>query len=274
MRAALTALLLCSLPAAAETVRLEGDFVQGGLVVGRTEPGAKVAVDGRAVVVRPDGRFLLGFGRDAAAKALLVATLPDGGRQELPLAIAKRTYDVQRIDGLPPESVSPGPADLERIEAEQNLIAAARFIDSPVAYFDGGFVWPAVGPVSGVYGSQRILNGQPRQPHYGVDIAAPEGAPVTAPSPGIVRLAEADLYFTGGTVILDHGYGLSSTFSHLSAVLVAVGDRLAQGQLVGRVGKTGRATGAHLDWRLNLFDVRLDPALLVGPMPAAEASAQ
>ena len=266
-------LVLCALlwaaPALAGPLELDGKLVQGGLVLGRAEPGARVVLDGRAVRVAADGRFVIGFGRDAPPEAVLTVTNPAGAVEERRLAIAQRSYDIQRIDGLPDAMVTPDEADLKRIAVEAERVAAARAVDSAVPYFADGFVWPALGPISGVYGSQRILNGEPRRPHFGVDVAAPEGAPVRAPAAGVVTLADPDLYFTGGTVILDHGHGLSSTFSHLKEVSVTVGDRLAQGDPVGTVGATGRVTGAHLDWRLNWFDTRLDPQLVVGPMPAA-----
>lgn len=245
---------------------LGGKFVQGGLVTGRAEPGATVTLDGKPVRVRPDGRFLIGFGRDQPASAELVVRHPDGHVDTVRLEIEQREYEIQRIDGLPQEMVTPDDAVLARIAADRAAVDAARAIDSPEPSFDEGFVWPALGPVSGVYGSQRVLNGEPRQPHFGIDIAAPAGAPVVAAAAGTVVLA-SDLYFTGNTVIIDHGWGVSSTYSHLQTMTVAPGDTVAQGQQVGTIGATGRATGPHLDWRLNLFDVRLDPALVLGPMP-------
>jgi murein DD-endopeptidase MepM/ murein hydrolase activator NlpD len=150
------------------------------------------------------------------------------------------------------------------------LIAAVRAKDTDRSWFADPFRWPASGRISGVYGSQRILNGEPRRPHFGVDIAAPVGTPVHAPNGGVVALAESDLYYTGGTVMLDHGHGITSVFSHLSSVDVEVGGRVSPGDFIGRIGATGRATGAHLDWRVNWFSERLDPQLLVGPMPADE----
>jgi murein DD-endopeptidase MepM/ murein hydrolase activator NlpD len=155
---------------------------------------------------------------------------------------------------------------LDRIARENAAIGAVRALNTPVPWFAGGFQWPAIGRISGVYGSRRILNGLTRQPHYGVDVAAPTGTPVTAPAPGTIAMAEPDLYYTGGTVMIDHGFGVTSVLSHLSAVMVAVGDHVSTGDVVGLIGATGRVTGAHLDWRVNWFTVRLDPALLVGPM--------
>jgi murein DD-endopeptidase MepM/ murein hydrolase activator NlpD len=191
----------------------------------------------------------------------------DGRLEQRRLAIQQRRYQVQRIDGLPAKMVTPPAAVIERIMRENKWIKAARQIDSPEPLFLSGWQWPAIGRISGVYGSQRILNGKPRQPHYGIDIAAPKGTSVVAPADAVVRLAESDLYYTGGTLILDHGHGLSSAFLHLATVDVRVGESVRRGQKIGTVGSTGRSTGPHLDWRINWFDRRIDPAPLVPPMP-------
>ena len=259
--------LLGSLSAATAATRLDGNLTQGGLVIGRTDPGSTVSLDDRTVQVGSDGGFILGFHRDAPATAVLVVTAPNGTAGRRTLAIAPRTFDIQRIDGLPPRMVTPPAEVLERIRRENAQIADLRKIDRPEPLFRSGFVWPATGRISGVYGSQRVLNGEAKQPHYGVDIAAPVGTAIKAPADGVVTLAEPDLYYTGGTVILDHGYGLSSAFLHMSAVSVKVGDRLRQGDVLGALGATGRVTGPHLDWRMNWFDSRIDPQLLVPPMP-------
>ncbi|MEE8188755.1 MAG: M23 family metallopeptidase, partial [Kiloniellales bacterium] len=153
---------------------------------------------------------------------------------------------------------------------ENARIAAARAVDRPEPLFESGFVWPATGPITGVFGSQRVLNGKPRRPHYGVDVAAPEGSIVRAPADGVVAIAAAEMYYTGGTVLIDHGHGLTSVYSHMKEVRVSEGQRVKQGDPIGTVGATGRVTGPHLDWRVNWFDQRLDPALLVPPMPEAE----
>ncbi len=182
------------------------------------------------------------------------------------MKIAKRDYRIQRIDGLPPRKVTPKAEDLKRIRQETALVKAARRRDDPRTDFMRGFIWPAKGRVSGVYGSQRILNGQPRRPHFGVDVAGPVGTPVVAPADGVVTLVHPDMFFSGGTLVIDHGHGLSSSFLHLSEVLVKEGQRVKQGELIARIGATGRVTGAHLDWRMNLFDTRIDPQLLVGDM--------
>ncbi len=270
MRGVLAGLALLLLAGAAHAeVTFSGHFEQGGLVYGRAAPGSTVALDGRKLELTPDGQFLLGFGRDAGPSAVLEVTAPDGRSETKTLSIAPRSWNIQRIDGLPEREVTPKPEDLARIKADAAAVAAARAVDTPETLFRTGFIWPAHGPISGVYGSQRILNGQPRLPHFGVDVAAPPGTPVLAAADGIVRLAHPDMFFTGKTLILDHGYGLSTTYMHMSAIAVKPGQRVKQGQIIGRVGATGRVTGPHLDWRVNLYEVRLDPALLVPPMVAS-----
>jgi len=247
---------------------LKGSFMQGGLVTGRVTPGSRVELDGDPVKVRADGRFLIGFGRDAKRTAKLVAVLPDGRRVSRTLKVKKRKYQVQRINGLPRKMVTPPPAVMKRIRADAAQIKSARLADTDRALFDSGFIWPVKGRISGVYGSQRILNGKPRRPHFGVDVAAPVGTPIVSTADGIVRVASKDMYFTGGTVLVDHGFGLNSVYSHLDSVIVKPGQRVVQGTVIGTLGGTGRATGPHLDWRVNLFLTRLDPALLVPPMTA------
>ena len=256
-------------PATAETgVRLDGPRTQGGLLRGRVPPGSTVEYEGDAVRVSKDGWFLVGFGRDAPLEAELAVVFPDGRRERQVLKVKPREYDIERIDGLPPRKVTPrSEEDLARIRADVEMVEQARSIDDPRTDFLDGFRWPARGRISGVYGSQRILNGEPRRPHYGVDIAAPIGTEVLAPAGGVVTVAHPDMFFSGGTLLVDHGHGLSSAFLHLSRILVETGERVAQGQPIAEVGSTGRSTGPHLDWRINLFDRRLDSALLVGPMP-------
>lgn len=249
------------------TLVLDGPTLQGALIQGRTDPGAEVTLDREAVRVSPEGIFLVGFHRDAPPKSVLEVTYPDGRREQRVLYVDQRQYQIQRVDGLPPRKVTPNPADLKRIRAETELVKKARSRDDPRTDFLTGFIWPTVGPISGVYGSQRILNGEPRQPHYGIDVAVPTGTPVVAPADGVVTLAHPDLFFSGGTLVVDHGHGLSSSFLHLSRIVVREGERVRQGQKIAEVGATGRVTGAHLDWRINLFDKRLDPQLIAGPMP-------
>lgn len=264
---AVAALMAAVDSAGAAELRLDGKSVQGGLIVGHAAPGARVAVDERAVRVAPDGKFLIGFGREAGPTAVLAVTWPDGTQERRTLDVAPRTYDIQRIDGLPDRFISPTPEDLEHIKQDSARITAARQRDTAEALFASGFAWPVTGAISGVYGSQRILNGKPRQPHFGVDIAAPSGTPVAAPADAIVSLTGEAMFFTGKTLMLDHGHGLASVFAHLSEIVVGDGERVRKGQIVGRLGASGRVTGAHLHWGMALFGVQLDPALLVPPMP-------
>lgn len=265
---ALFFLFVAATAAWAEDLILEGTFEQGGLVVGRTQPGSAVSFNGKDLSLTPDGHFLFGFGREAPETAALTVTYPDGRQETRSLQVAQRTYEIQRIDGLPASKVTPPESVWARIKKENAKIAAVRVVNRQEADFLKGFDWPAEGIISGVYGSQRILNGKPKQPHYGVDIAAPVGTLVVAPADGLVVLAERDLYYTGGTIVLDHGYGLTSAFLHMETVGVEVGQQLKKGDAMGTIGATGRATGPHLDWRMNWFDERIDPAFLVGPMPA------
>ena len=275
MRAVLAGLALAALlpfgpaPVVADTgVRLDGPRIQGGLLRGRVPPGSAVEFQGDAVRVSKDGWFLAGFGREAPPEAELVVVYPDGRRERQVLKVERREYDIQRIDGLPPGKVTPRTEeDLARIMAEIRMTKQARAIDDSRTDFLSGFRWPIKGRISGVYGSQRILNGEPRRPHFGIDIAAPTGTRVAAPADGVVTLVHPDMFFSGGTMIVDHGHGLSSAFLHLSRILVEKGQRVARGETIAEVGSTGRSTGPHLDWRINLFDRRLDPALIVGPMP-------
>ena len=273
MRAVIAPLAVLSLALTGPAVQgaelaLVGGFVQGGLVFGQAQPGAQVALGNRPIRVTEAGRFIFGFGRDAPPNAVLEVIWPDGRAEVRHLAVAQREYKTQHIDGLPHKMVTPPEAVLARIRAENARIAEARAVDRIEPQFESGFVWPAAGPITGVFGSQRVLNGEPRRPHYGVDIGAPEGTPVKAPADGVVAIADPDMYYTGGTVLIDHGHGLTSVYSHLKEVWVEEGARLRQGDALGSVGSSGRATGAHLDWRVNWFDQRLDPALLVPPMPA------
>ncbi len=258
--------LVAASPAVAFTLELDGQFVQGGLIRGQTEVGAIVSFEGRQVRVSPKGIFLIGFSRDANSPAKLIVQYADGSREARTLIVAKRSYDIQRIDGLAPALVTPPPDVFERIQRENARIRLVRNRDTPQPLFESGWIWPAQGRISGVYGSQRILNGEPRQPHYGVDISAPVGSPVVAPAAGIVALAANDMYFSGGTLILDHGHGLTSAFLHLSRILVQEGETVDRGTPIAKIGATGRATAAHLDWRINLFGARLDPALLFDPV--------
>jgi murein DD-endopeptidase MepM/ murein hydrolase activator NlpD len=265
--AALAALCLSSTEI--QALELAGEPVQGGLVFGSSAPGSRVFLDGNEIMVSPEGRFVLGFDRDESGERSLVVRDGAGNEESVILAVAPREFAIERVDGLPPRTVTPDPEALERIQAEAALVSAARARRDARTDYARGFAWPASGRISGVYGSQRILNGEPRRPHYGLDIAAPTGSPVYAPADGVVTLVHADMYFSGGTIVLDHGQGLSSTFLHLSRTLVEAGETVRSGDLIAEIGATGRASGPHLDWRMNWLDRRVDPQLLVSGEPPA-----
>ncbi|MEO1191069.1 MAG: M23 family metallopeptidase [Pseudomonadota bacterium] len=263
-------LLLCllALPLATQAeegaLPLTGPFEQGGLLFGQAAPGSLVWLDGRAVSVSAEGAFVLGFDRDAEPVSEIIIRQPDGSGWHRVVEVKPRRYRVQRIDGLPQDKVVPPEAVWDRILAEKALLEDLRKLDRPATDYAGGFVWPAKGRISGVYGSQRILNGQPRQPHYGIDVAVPTGTPILAPADGVVALAHPGLYFAGQTLVIDHGQGLKSSLLHLSGIEVQEGDLVRQGQRVALAGATGRVTGAHLDWRVSWFDRWIDPKQLVG----------
>ncbi len=252
--------------AATPVVELTGTAIQGGLMFGLVQPGSNVTLDGEPLEVSADGRFVIGFGRDETGTRKLSVSAPDGGVWQKDLTVKARQYAIEQVDGLPPSTVTPDPSASARIQEDARMVASARLYRVQQAYYAQGFIWPAKGRISGVYGSQRVLNGEPRRPHFGLDIAAPAGTPVYAPADGLITLTHPDMYFSGGTIILDHGQGLSSTFLHLSKILVAAGTFVRQGDLIAEIGSTGRASGPHLDWRMNWLDRRVDPRPLVGPL--------
>ncbi|MCG8317659.1 MAG: M23 family metallopeptidase [Pseudomonadales bacterium] len=246
---------------------LTGQFKQGGMIFGKTEPGAVVQLNGNTVRVTPKGRFVFGFGRDAKANQQLEIIFNNGEKITQKLTVQAREYNIQKIEGVPQKTVTPSPESLARIKKETALVKKARANDSDLEHFLQTFQWPLIGAITGVYGSQRVYNGVPKRPHYGLDIAAPTGTLVYAPADAVITMVHPDMFYSGGTLIMDHGYGISSTFIHLSEVLVKVGDKVKQGDPVGKVGAGGRATGPHLDWRINWYKVRLDPQLLMPAMP-------
>jgi murein DD-endopeptidase MepM/ murein hydrolase activator NlpD len=261
----------CPALAAAATT-LQGTPVQGALLFGHTQPGSHAYLDGIEIAVSGEGDFVLGFDRDEHGQRILKISDAAGNDEIITLDVAARKYEIERVDGLPPSTVQPDPAALQRIRDEAAMVAAARSRRDDRTDYASGFAWPASGRISGVYGSQRILNGEPGRPHYGVDIAAKEGSPVYAPAGGIITLAHAGMYFSGGTIILDHGQGLSSSFLHLSKLLVDAGTVVRKGDLIARVGATGRASGPHLDWRMNWLNRRVDPQLLLQEPPPPAGS--
>ena len=266
-RAALPALalLLAALPARAAT--MTGVPVEGGLLFVESAPGTTATLDGRPVPVAPDGAFVIGFHRDSPGVVVLRIREPGADEVRMELEVAQREYAEQRIDGLPSGLVTPPTETLQRIREEAERVRAARAAPVTTPHYRNGFAWPAEGCISGVYGTRRILNGEPRQPHYGIDLAAPRGTAVRAAGDGVVVMAEPDLYFSGGTLIIAHGQGLSSSYLHLAAISVARGDRVRKGDPVAAVGSTGRSTGPHLDWRFNWRDARIDPEQVIAAGP-------
>ncbi len=240
-----------------------GEFKQGSFILGKTDPGSKVTVDKKKVRVTKEGYFAFGLDRDRKNN-IIIKIVNKESSTILEKKVFKRDYKIQRIDGLPSKQVTPPPEVYDQIKKDNILIGKARSIDSALIFFKNKFIYPIDKYIiTGVYGSQRILNGKPRRPHYGVDFHAPEGTPVKAMMDGIVTLAEKDMYFTGGTIIFDHGHGISTLFMHMKDIDVQVGQKIKQGQIVGTLGKSGRATGPHLDIRLNWFDVKLDPMTIL-----------
>lgn len=255
--------------AATPALSMSGAFVQGGYAVGRTTPRALVDVDAQVLTTASaDGWFVVGFDRDAPPASTLTVTTLDGSAAR-EATIAAGDFDIQRIDGLPPEQVTPtDPALLERIAAE-NLRKQAGFASlADIEGFRSGFMLPVVGARrSARFGGQRILNGEPRRPHFGVDLATPVGTPVSAPADGLIAFAETGLHYEGGLVLVDHGQGLITAYLHLSKILVSAGTYVQQGQLIAETGQEGRATGPHLCWRMKWRGRNLDPSLLVGAGP-------
>ena len=246
----------------ASAIEFTGKFIQGHFILGKTETNSKIIIDKKEVKVSKDGYFVFGIDRDRKFD-ILITKISNGKKEKIVKKIFKRKYKIQKIDGLPENKVTPPESVYKRIKKENNAIGEARAINSDLNYFKNKFIMPVDGIITGVYGSQRILNGKPKWPHYGIDIAADEGTHIKSSGNGIVTMAEDDLYYTGGTVIMDHGHGISTIYSHLENVLVSVGDKINQGDIIGTVGSTGRSTGPHLDFRINWFQTRLDPMTVI-----------
>ena len=246
-----------------QAVEFIGDFKQGSFILGKTDPNSKVFVDNKKIRVSKDGYFAFGLDRDRKNNVLIKVR----NKEETKLfekKVFKRKYKIQRIDGLPSKQVTPPPEVYDRIKKDNVLIGKARAINSKLDFFRNKFIYPIDKYIiTGVYGSQRILNGKPRRPHYGIDFHAPEGTPVKSMMDGIVTLVENDMYFTGGTIIFDHGHGISTLFMHMKDINVKVGQKVTRGEIVGTLGQSGRATGPHLDIRLNWFEVKLDPMTIL-----------
>ncbi len=269
------ALLLVLMAGSTQALEIrDGEWQQGAIIRGSVPPGTELTVDDKPIQVSDQGLFVFGLDRDAAASLTLTVKTPGEEPETRQFEVKPRDYRIQRIEGVPQSTVTPNPEQVARSRKEAAMAWKARQKELARTDFMADFQWPLVGIITGVYGSQRYYNGEPRRPHYGVDIAAPQGTPVMAPAPGVVTLVHDDMFFSGGTLIVDHGQGLSSTFIHLHKILVEEGDEVTQGQAIAQVGATGRATGPHLDWRMNWFDRRVDPTTLVGPMPDLEACSE
>jgi len=245
---------------------LNGKFTQGALLRGQAPAGAKVTLNGETVQTNKDGKFVVGFEREAPLQQTLVVKLDNGQKWQRDITLEKREYNIQRIDGLEQKMVSPPAEVTARIKQDNINVANARSGNTDLDALFTRFEWPAKGVISGVYGSQRILNGVPKWPHYGLDIANETGTPVYAPVDGVVTMAD-DLYYSGNTLILDHGMRVFSTFLHMDTITVEVGETVKQGEQIGTIGSTGRSTGPHLDWRINLGNTRLDPQTIISGSP-------
>ena len=241
-----------------KAIEFRGKFLQGHYIIGITDPKSKILIDNKNIKVSKDGYFVFGIDRDRKFD-IIITKIVDRKKEKIVKKVFKRKYNIQRIDGLEESKVTPPESVYKRIKEENNKIGEARAINSDLSFFKNQFIMPVEGIISGVYGSQRILNGKPRWPHYGIDIAAKKGTMIKSSGSGTVTLAEDDLYYTGGTIIMDHGHGISTIYSHLETVLVSVGDNINKGDFIGTVGSTGRSTGPHLDFRINWFQTRLDP---------------
>ena len=243
-------------------IEFTGKFIQGHFILGKTDPESKIIIDKKEIKVSKDGFFVFGIDRDRKFD-LIITKIKDGNKEKIIKKVLKRKYNIQRIDGLEESKVTPPESVYKRIKEENNKIGEARAINSDLPFFKNQFIMPVEGIISGVYGSQRILNGKPKWPHYGIDIAAKKGTKIKSSATGVVTMAEPDLYYTGGTIIMDHGHGISTIYSHLETINVKVGDEVLQGDIIGTVGSTGRSTGPHLDFRVNWFQTRLDPMSVI-----------
>lgn len=252
---------------AAQEIALTGEIKQGGLLVGKTLAQNTVTLNGKAITVSKSGDYTFGFSRDDDKSYQLVITSVNGDRVEKTLTPEKRSYNIQRIEGIKKSIMQPNPKSVARARQDSKQVKTARKVASSLNYFAQGFIPPIEGTITGVYGSQRVYNGVPKNPHFGLDYAGNTGDPVKAPASGTVLLWVPDMFYSGGTMIIDHGHGVSSTFLHLSNSYVKQGDTVKQGQVVAAVGKSGRATGPHLDWRINWFNVKIDPALVLKVKP-------
>ena len=248
-------------------ILLSGEAKQGGLLVGKTDPANSVTLNDQNLAISANGDYVFGFGRDDTKQYQLVISSPSGKSDTKLIVPEKRSYNIQRIEGIAQKIMKPNPEAVARSRKDNQQIGVARKVSSDLTSFSKGFIPPIDGEITGVYGSQRVFNGEPKRPHFGLDYAGKKGDPVKAPASGTVLLWVPDMFYSGGTMIIDHGQGISSNFLHLRKSYVKVGDNVEQGQVVAAVGASGRATGPHLDWRINWFNVRIDPAYVLKIKP-------
>ena len=243
---------------------IKGEIIAGGIIIVNVSPGSTVKLNGESIMISDKGVFLVGFERKPEPTQILEIYDENLLVEKITLNVKIRSYEIQRINGIKKEKVDPPQSVIDRIYMERNSVKESRKKSNLITstYYNNGFVLPAKGPISGVYGSQRILNGKPRSPHYGIDIALPKGHEVVSPMDGIVVFSNNDLYYSGGTIIIAHGQGLTTSYLHLSEILVSVNDIVRRGELIGKVGATGRATGPHLHWGAELKGKRIDPKYL------------
>ena len=256
-----TTALFCVL--SSNALELQGEWIEGGLIIGNAEPGSVIRFKGEPVMISEEGLFVIGLHRDEDEPVSLEVTDPSGQTQSQVIEVAQRGYNIQRVEGIAQSIMEPSDEDQDRIWTDYLMTTEARKIRSDLETFLSDFDWPVMGPISGVYGSQRVYNGVPGTPHYGIDVAVPTGTAIVAPASGQIIMVHDNMFYSGGTIMLDHGHGVSSSFLHLSKTSVEVGDWVEQGDPIGEVGATGRVTGPHLDWRMNWGDSRIDPELLL-----------
>ena len=258
--------------AAAQPTSFMGRLEQGGIVVGSVEEGVTLTLDGRSLALSDSGGFVFGFDRDAKSTATLSTQYPDGTILTEVLTVTKRDWKIERVNGLPQNTVAPNPKTIKRIADEGKMIISVRNSTEQYPFYETGFIQPAEGRISGVFGSQRILNGQPRSPHSGLDIAAPPGTPIYATADGLVRLVHEGMILTGKTIMIDHGFGLDSVYIHMSEIYVEQGQMVRQGDVIGAIGMTGRTNGPHLHFGISWNGAKLDPQTVMLVLPASNAS--
>ena len=258
----MASLMLVTTAQSVAAVEVKGELTQGSMLTGKASAGASVSLDGKKIAVTKEGDFVFGFGRDAELNHELLVVDAQGQQETKKLILKKREYKIQRIEGISKKLMNPNKKNIARSQQDNRDISKARKIKSDDQFYRQQFIWPAKGPITGVYGSQRYFNGVAKRPHFGLDIAGPKGADVVAPADGTITLSK-DMFYSGNTLLLDHGFGVSSTFIHLDTITVKLGQKVKQGDKIGTIGNSGRVTGPHLDWRINWFSERLDPYLLV-----------